>query len=194
MKSYSAKQTPNIVNYREYTHFDKDKFIDEISFNLAKHNLQELTFEAFISMFKAAFEKHASLKKKNLRANHSKFVTKERSKAIMLRSKLRKRFLKDKTEESGRKCKAQRNVCVYLLKKAKKNCYENIDTNNLTDSHKFWKTVSRYFGSKIKSKNSITLVEGKKIIQEEEELAKTFNEFFVSIVKNLELMISFLIN
>ena len=41
------------------------------------------------------------------------------------------------------------------------------------------------FGSKIKSKNSITLVEGTKIVQEEGELAKTFKEFFVSIVKNL---------
>ena len=41
------------------------------------------------------------------------------------------------------------------------------------------------FGSKIKSKNSITLDEGTKIIQEEGELAKTFKEFFVSIVKNL---------
>ena len=41
------------------------------------------------------------------------------------------------------------------------------------------------FGSKTKSKNSITLVEGTKIIQEEGELAKTFKEFFVSIVKNL---------
>ena len=176
MKSYSAKQSPNIVNYREYTHFDKDKFIDEISFNLTKHNLQELTFEAFISML-TAFEKHASLKKKNLRANHSKFGTKERSKAIMLRSKLRKRFLKDKTEESGRKCKKQRNACVYLLEKAKKNCYENIDISNLTDSNKFWKTVRLNFGSKIKSKNSIILVEDTKIIHEEGELAKTFNKF-----------------
>ena len=41
------------------------------------------------------------------------------------------------------------------------------------------------FGSKIKSKNSITLDEGTKIIQEEGELAKTFKGFFVSIVKNL---------
>ena len=38
------------------------------------------------------------------------------------------------------------------------------------------------FGSKIKSKNSMTLVEGTNIIQKEGELAKTFN---VSIVKNL---------
>ena len=48
------------------------------------------------------------------------------------------------------------------------------------------------FGSKIKSKNSITLVEGTKIIQEEGELAKTFKEFFVSIVKNLGINVNLL--
>ena len=48
--------------------------------------MQELTLEAFI--------KHAPLKKKYLRANYSKFVTKELNKAIMLRSKLRKNFFK----------------------------------------------------------------------------------------------------
>ena len=40
------------------------------------------------------------------------------------------------------------------------------------------------FGSKVKSRNNITLTESTIVIQEE-ELAKTFNEFFVSIVKNL---------
>ena len=138
-------------------------------------------------MFKTAFEKHTLL-----RGNHSKFVTKELSKAIMLRSKLRKRFLKDRTEESRCKYKKQRNVCVYLLKKAKKDYYENIDISNLTDSNKIWKTVRPIFGSKIKSQNSITLAEGTKIIQEEGELAKTFNEFFVSIVKNLVINENFL--
>ena len=187
MKSYSPKRTLNVVTYRKYTNFDKDKFIDEISFNLPKHNMQELTLEAFISMFRIVFKKHAPLKKKYLRANNSKFVTKELSGAIMLRSKLRKRFLKDRTEESRCKYKKQRNVCVYLLKKAKKDYYENIDVSNLTDSNKFWKTVKPIFGSKIKSRNSITLVEGTKIIQEEGELAKIFYEFFVSIVKNLRI-------
>ena len=41
------------------------------------------------------------------------------------------------------------------------------------------------FGSKIKSRNGITLVEGTKVIQAEGELVKTFKEFFISIVKNL---------
>ena len=43
MKSYSPKRTPNIVNYRNYTNFVKDKFNEEISFNLTKHSLQEST-------------------------------------------------------------------------------------------------------------------------------------------------------
>ena len=103
----------------------------------------------------------------------------------MQRLKLRKTFLKDRTEESRCKYKKQRHVCVYLFKKAKKDYYENTDISNLTDSNKFWNTLRPIFGSKIKSKNSITSVEGTKIIQEEGELAKTFNEFVASIVKNL---------
>ena len=132
-----------------------------MSFNLTKYNLQELTLEAFISMFRTVFEKQAPLKKKYLRANHSKFVTKELSKAIMPRPKLRKRLLKDRTVESSCKDKKPRNVYVDLLKKAKKDYYENIDISNLTDSDKFWKTMRPIFGSKIKYKYSITLVRHK---------------------------------
>ena len=52
---------------------------------------------------------------------------------------------------------------VYIyLKKAEKDYYENVDISTLTDFNKFWKTVRPIFGSKIKSRNSITLVEGKK--------------------------------
>ena len=43
------------------------------------------------------------------------------------------------------------------------------------------------FVRKIKPKSSITLDEGTKIIREEGELAKTFIEFFVSIIKNPEI-------
>ena len=47
--------------------------------------------------------KVAPLKTKFLRANHSKFVTKELSKAIMLRTKPRNQFLKKWTLEARTK-------------------------------------------------------------------------------------------
>ena len=78
--------------------------------------MQELTLKAFISMFKIKNRNY-----KCLGANHSKFVTKEFNKAIMLGSKLRKMFLKDRTEESRCKCKKERSVSEYLLKKPKKD-------------------------------------------------------------------------
>ena len=65
--------------------------------------------------------------------------------------------------------------------------YENVDISNLTCPNKLWMTMKPIFLSKIKSKNSITLAVGTKIIQKEGELAKTFNEFFISIVKSLEI-------
>ena len=44
-----------------------------------------------------------------------------------------------RTEESRGKYKKQRNVCVFLLKKTKKDYYENIDISSLSDSNKFQK-------------------------------------------------------
>ena len=45
--------------------------------------------------------------------------------------------MKNRTEESRCKYKKQRNVWEYLLKRAKKDYYENTDKSNLSDSNKF---------------------------------------------------------
>ena len=62
----------------------------------------------------------APLKKKYLRANHSRFVNKELNKAVIQRSRLRYENLKDKTRVARIAYKKQRNVCVSILRKCKK--------------------------------------------------------------------------
>ena len=52
--------------------------------------------------------KHVSLKRKYLRANHSNFITKELSKAIMQRSKLRNLYLKVRSAENKIRYKKER--------------------------------------------------------------------------------------
>ena len=59
-------------------------------------NFSELDFATLKKIFIEVLDKFAPLKKKYTRANHSKFVTKELSKTIMLKSKLRNQFLKNK--------------------------------------------------------------------------------------------------
>ena len=95
--------------------------------------------------------KFAPLKFKYPRANLSKFMTKELSKAIMLRTRFRHQVLKMEAPEAEAKYNNQRNICVSLTRKAKGNYYENLDLNNICDNRIFWATVKSPFSNKIKS-------------------------------------------
>ena len=55
------------------------------------------------------------------------------------------------------------------------------------DNKKFWKRISTLSSNKIESKKKITLVEIVEIISSDIEVAKTFQNFFSSIVKNLNI-------
>ena len=103
--------------------------------------------------------KVAPLKTKFLRANHSKLATKDVSKAIMLRTKQRNQFLNKKTLGTRTKYNKQRNICVNLVKKAKRNHYENSDLKDINDNKKFWAIVKPLFSNKIKSAENIFLDE-----------------------------------
>ena len=82
----------------------------------------------------------APVKNKYLRANYSKFMTNELSKAIILRTKLRIQFLKkEKPSEAKLKYDKQTNLCVSKLRKAKRNYFENLDLNDIYNNRKFWK-------------------------------------------------------
>ena len=128
---------------------------------------------------------HTNHHRKYLRANHTPFVTKELSKAIMLRSKSRNQYLKCKSEEARTRFKIQRNLCVTLLRKARRDYYENLDLGKVNDSKKFWNAVKPIFGNKVTTRNNITLIENEKVVTSEIELAKIFNKYFVDIVPKL---------
>ena len=135
-------------------------------------------------------EKHVPLKQKYLRANQGPFMTKELQKAIMLRSKLRNSLNKLKTEEAYKEYKKQRNICTYILRKAKRDYYSSLDPSKITDNKKFWKVVKPLFSEKSTTNNNITLVENNNIFQDEKEVAEKFNDFFRNAVKDLKIEIN----
>ena len=55
----------------------------------------------------------------------------------------------------------------------------------MKDNRKFWKTVNPLFSEKSYSKESISLINKDGLITENEDLAKTFNNFFSNIVNKL---------
>ena len=84
-------------------------------------------------------------------------------KAIMKRSKLRNTFNKKRSSESWRSYKRQRNICSNILKSTKKTFFETVNTNEITDNRKFWKTVKPFFTDKGKTTNNIILTEKMKL-------------------------------
>ena len=115
-------------------------------------------------------------------------MTKELRKAIMHRSKLRNRYNKKQTVDNFNAYKKQRNRCVKILRKTKRNYYRNLDLKDLTDSRKFWHSVKPVFTDKVQVCQSVTLIENGEFVSEDLAIAEVFNHYFTSITKELEII------
>ena len=81
-------------------------------------------------------------------------------------------------------------VSVFFERK-KKVSFENLDTKNITDNKKFWKTVKRFLANKSSSnRNKITLTQIDETISRSKDVAEVFNTFFVNVVSNLGIVIN----
>ena len=174
------KLKPRIINYRDYKFFDnvryRNNLLQEISNSYLEFNDNE--FSGFFDICRTASDQHPPRKKKYARGNHMSFINKTLSKEIMKRTKLRYKFSKDRAEENRNRYASQRNYCISLLKKTKKEYFGNLNEKNVCDNKMFWKTVKPFLSDKIVSKEQITLVENKEIISEDRDVAQTLNSFF----------------
>ena len=75
---------------------------------------------------------------------------------MMLRTKLRNKFLQQKTTEARSAYNKQRNICESILRKAKRSYFENLDIKNLSDNRKLRGTVKPLFSNKVRSNDYTT--------------------------------------
>ena len=69
----------------------------------------------------------------------------------MHRTRIYNKYLRNKTDKNKRKYTKQRNYCVSLLRKSKREYYSNLDVKNITDNKTFWKTVKPFLSDKVTS-------------------------------------------
>ena len=132
-------------------------------------------------MFFTVSIKHAPIKEKCFRTNEALFVIKELHVAIMKRSRIRNKFLREKNQANRDNYKFQRNLCKKLLRKTKNSYLSNLDTKKITDSITFWKKVIPLFTSK-PSKSENIIIEGDKSISHE----KTFVKYLIIVYKKAD--------
>ena len=150
-------------------------------------NVQTKHLDSFKATAQYIFDRHASLKEKHIRCNQAAFVNKNLSKAIMTMPRLLNKLRQGRPILSHVAYKKQRNICVKLLRKTKKDFFNNLDVKRVTDNKKFWKTVKPCLTDKTLKEERITITENEKVVSDNRELVKIFNEYFSNIVPNLDI-------
>ena len=74
-----------------------------------------------------------------------------------------------------------------LLKKAKKEYYQNLDGKNVIYNRKFWKTVKPLLSDKSVSRGKINMTDNEKMLTSESETGETLNNLFSNKVKKLSI-------
>ena len=78
-------------------------------------------------------------------------------------------------------------MCVTLLRKSRREYYQDLSVENVCDIKYFWKVVKPLLSNKVMSSEKITLVEGTKILKNDKETAKVLNNYFSTIIQNLKI-------
>ena len=142
-------------------------------------------YETFEEEVLKVLNKHATLKKKFIRANHVPYMTKNLRKAIMKRSQLENKYIRNSTVENMNKYKKHKNFCSKLYKKERKKFYSQLDIKNITDNKLFWKTMKPFLSDKCTYASKISLVHNDNVISDDQELADIFNNFLEQALDNL---------
>ena len=171
--------------YRDYNSFDIKLLKEDLDKNPKSNNTDNLS--DFQNTFTTVLHKHAPIKKKILKFNNNPDMSKALRKAIMHRSKLKNIYNKNRTDVNWASFKKQRNFCVTLLRRTKKEYFQNLNVKDLSDNKTFWKTIKPYFSKKGLNSNKMLLKEKGELVLDEKQLASIMNKLLINTTKSLKL-------
>ena len=111
-------------------------------------------------------------------------MTKQLRKDIMNRSRCRHKYVKLPSRENFLTMKSMINKCNSLSKKARRQYFKKCTSKNSWNNKQFWNLNKPFLTNKSSiSSHSLTINEKDKFIDDENELSKIFNNYYVNIVK-----------
>ena len=96
MKSYIPRLKPKTIFYRNYKHFNEEKFVKDVKgadFSFSNNDQNE-NYSVLSDTFSKLVDRRAPLTMKMQTGNHATFISKEMRKAIYARSRLKISFVK----------------------------------------------------------------------------------------------------
>ena len=141
-------------------------------------------YSTFTKVFRLVLDKHAPLKVKKVRGNQGPFMTKELSKAIMNKSKIRNKYQKWPSRENFLALKEAKKFCNKLTKSVKKAYFRKVTGKGFVNNKAFWNTVKPFLTNKGFLTNETIAIENKgKIATDKSKLVNLFNSHYGNIVQ-----------
>ena len=181
------KYSHHTIHYRSFKNFNEDEFKADL---MQEHWDAITVFEdvddamdSWYSLFNKVIDKHLPIKQHRVkRHTQPKWLSSEIIDAIKMRDKL-------KAQGKETEYKTARNIVNKLIKSAKKTNYEKIVEHSNNNPRNVWK-VFKEFGAGKKcndGKNSIpSIIHKNERIFDNQVMANVFNDFFISVARNLK--------
>ena len=179
-------RTKKII-YRSLKKYDKETFLEALQekINTCTTNETAISYDWMVNVVVEVLDKYAPMKTKMLRGNQSRFMNKSLSKAIMKRSSLKSKYLKNRNNLNRKNYTKQRNLCVTLKREAIKDVFRRATINLKGKPKPFYDLIKPYLTNKgALSSTDINLVLENNIISNENELVEIFNKYYINIVKH----------
>ena len=123
-----------VITYRCFKSFDVEAFRNNLLNSPHTIPMGDITYPNFEGIYLIIPDIHTPFKQTYVRGNGQPFITKSLRKAIMVRTKLMNIYYRFHNDENLRIFKDQRNYCVKLFNKTKRNFYGNINISTITDN------------------------------------------------------------
>ena len=182
LKTFFQKKGPKVINYRDYKNYSNDIFRQLINddFNVLHQTSNEhQPLQIYLNVCIRALDVCTPRKTKYVRANNSPFMNKNISKAIMTRSKLRNKFLRNRTPENRIAYNQPHIFCVSLIRETKREYFNSLNEKLVTDNKLFWYTIKPFFSDKGATREKYTLIEEEEILDNDQKKTTVFNDFFL---------------
>ena len=116
--------------YRRLRYFEIKDFLYELENKLRNKEFNRgVKYDDLKNILRSTLDNHTQLKPKQVRGNKATFFTKELSKVIMARSKIKKKYNKWSSRENFLALKQIKSKCTNLKKTAKKQCFSKPSEN-----------------------------------------------------------------